>query len=37
MRTSTLVATALGRPVYEKLGFRPLGAFEMWERRLEQG
>ena len=35
-RTSTLVATALGRPVYEKLGFRPLGAFEMWERRLEQ-
>ena len=36
VRTSTLVATALGRPVYERLGFRPLGAFEMWERRLEQ-
>jgi N-acetylglutamate synthase-like GNAT family acetyltransferase len=36
-RTSTLVATALGRPVYERLGFRGLGTLEMWERRLEQG
>ena len=36
-RTSTLVATVLGRPVYDRLGFRPLGAFEMWERRLDQG
>ena len=36
-RTGTLVATQLGRPVYERLGFRPLGALEMWERRLEQG
>jgi N-acetylglutamate synthase-like GNAT family acetyltransferase len=36
IRTSTLVATALGRPVYEKLGFRPLGVLEMWERRVEQ-
>jgi N-acetylglutamate synthase-like GNAT family acetyltransferase len=36
-RTSTLVATQLGRPVYERLGFGPLGALEMWERRLEQG
>ena len=36
-RTSTLVATQLGRPVYERLGFRPLGVLEMWERRLEQG
>jgi N-acetylglutamate synthase-like GNAT family acetyltransferase len=35
-RTSTLVATQLGRPVYERLGFRPLGVLEMWERRLEQ-
>jgi predicted GNAT family acetyltransferase len=35
--TSTLVATPLGRPVYERLGFRGLGVLEMWERRLEQG
>ena len=31
--TSTLVATKLGRPVYERLGFRALGALQMWERR----
>jgi GNAT superfamily N-acetyltransferase len=31
--TTTLVATRLGRPVYERLGFRPLGAFQMWERQ----
>jgi GNAT superfamily N-acetyltransferase len=36
-RTSTLVATPLGRPVYERLGFRGLGVLEMWERRPEQG
>jgi N-acetylglutamate synthase-like GNAT family acetyltransferase len=36
-RTSTLVATQLGRPVYERLGFRSLGVLEMWERRLQQG
>jgi ribosomal protein S18 acetylase RimI-like enzyme len=30
--TSTLVATALGYPVYERLGFRMLGRFAMWER-----
>jgi GNAT superfamily N-acetyltransferase len=35
-RTSTLVATKLGRPVYERLGFRPLGALEMWELRVDQ-
>jgi N-acetylglutamate synthase-like GNAT family acetyltransferase len=34
--TSTLVATQLGRPVYERLGFRSLGVLEMWERRPDQ-
>jgi GNAT superfamily N-acetyltransferase len=32
-RTSTLVSTKLGRPVYERLGFRALGRLQMWERR----
>ncbi len=32
-RTTTLIASAAGRPVYERLGYRPLGAIEMWERR----
>jgi GNAT superfamily N-acetyltransferase len=31
--TTSLVSTSLGRPVYDRLGFRPLGAFEMWERQ----
>lgn len=35
-RTSTLVASQMGRPVYERLGFRGLGVLEMWERRLDQ-
>jgi GNAT superfamily N-acetyltransferase len=30
--TSTLVATRLGRPVYERLGFQVLGPLQMWER-----
>lgn len=30
---STLVATRLGRPVYEKLGYRDAGELQMWERR----
>jgi ribosomal protein S18 acetylase RimI-like enzyme len=30
---STLQATKLGRPVYERLGYRGLGPIEMWERR----
>jgi GNAT superfamily N-acetyltransferase len=30
---STLVATQLGRPVYERLGFLGVGALQMWERR----
>ena len=32
IRTSTLVSTALGYPVYERAGFRPFGRFQMWER-----
>jgi GNAT superfamily N-acetyltransferase len=31
-KTSTLIATKLGYPVYERLGFRPVGSFQMWER-----
>jgi GNAT superfamily N-acetyltransferase len=34
-RSSTLVATELGYPVYERLGFRPLEGIPMWE--LEPG
>ena len=32
-QTSTLVATKLGRPVYERLGYRGVGALQMWEQR----
>jgi len=32
--TTTLIASGAGRPVYERLGYRPLGAIEMWERRV---
>ncbi len=31
--TTSLEATQLGRPVYERVGYRPLGVVEMWERR----
>ena len=30
---STLQATKLGRPVYERLGYQTFGVCEMWERR----
>jgi GNAT superfamily N-acetyltransferase len=30
---STLEATKMGRPVYERAGYRALGPIEMWERR----
>jgi GNAT superfamily N-acetyltransferase len=33
IETSTLVATRLGRPVYERLGYREYGVLQMWERR----
>ena len=32
--TTSLVATKLGRPVYEKVGFRDFGVIQMWERRM---
>jgi len=31
--TTTLIATAMGRPLCERLGYRTLGVVEMWERR----
>jgi GNAT superfamily N-acetyltransferase len=33
LETSTLVATKMGRPVYERLGYRAFGTLEMWELR----
>jgi GNAT superfamily N-acetyltransferase len=33
LETSTLVATRLGRPVYERLGYREFATLHMWERR----
>jgi len=31
--SSSLQATRFGRPLYERLGYRDLGAIDMWERR----
>ena len=33
LETSSLQASPLGRPIYERLGYRSYGAIEMWERR----
>ncbi len=33
LRTSSLQATKLGYPVYERLGYEPICTLEMWERR----
>jgi GNAT superfamily N-acetyltransferase len=35
LETSTLVATKMGKPVYERLGYREFGTFHMWERPLD--
>jgi len=37
METTSLVATRLGYPVYEKLGYRDCGITQMWERRRPDG
>jgi ribosomal protein S18 acetylase RimI-like enzyme len=34
--TTTLESTKLGRPVYERLGFRSVGTLQMWERRARR-
>jgi GNAT superfamily N-acetyltransferase len=33
LETSTLIATRMGRPVYERLGYREFGTLHMWERQ----
>lgn len=33
-QTTTLEATKLGQPVYERLGYRVLGELQMWEQRF---
>jgi GNAT superfamily N-acetyltransferase len=33
LQISNLQATKLGYPVYERLGYEPIGKLEMWERR----
>jgi GNAT superfamily N-acetyltransferase len=33
LRTTTLQSSELGRPVYERLGYRDFGAAQLWERR----
>ena len=35
--SSTLQATKLGQPLYERIGYRSIGTLEMWERRRLEG
>ncbi|HSJ18466.1 MAG TPA: GNAT family N-acetyltransferase [Solirubrobacterales bacterium] len=35
MRTSTLQATKMGFPVYERIGYRDIGELQMWELRRQ--
>jgi GNAT superfamily N-acetyltransferase len=37
LKTTTLQASKLGRPVYVRAGYRDYGCFEMWERRERNG
>jgi ribosomal protein S18 acetylase RimI-like enzyme len=37
LETTSLQATRMGRPIYERLGYRDLGALQMWERRRPAG
>jgi GNAT superfamily N-acetyltransferase len=32
-RTTTLQATAAGRPIYQRLGYREFGSMQLWEKR----
>jgi GNAT superfamily N-acetyltransferase len=34
--TTSLQATKMGKPVYERMGYRDLGPLQMWERRFSQ-
>jgi GNAT superfamily N-acetyltransferase len=37
LKTTSLLASPMGAPVYERMGYRPVGVVEMWERRREPG